>query len=277
MKRLAKATLCGLYKYSGAMFLQERLAQWRGRSYVPIIVFHRVTDEIPWDGLTVNTVWFRRFCQLMQRRFQVVTLDQALDWLEGKRSLAPRSVAITFDDCYRDNLYAARTLADHGLPATFFIPSAYPGTDHVFPWDAGLPRLENLTWAEIREMARLGHDVGSHTVHHADLGEMPTDQAEHELTWSRRTLQERLERPVRFFAFPYGAPNNCPAALLPAVARAGYRASFSAFGGFTTSNQLGQVLPREPAPNFRSLLNLELHLSGCLDWMYAMKRTVGLS
>ena len=44
-------------------------------------------------------------------------------------------MAITFDDCYRDNLFAARVLAEHGLPATFFIPTKYVGTDQVFPWD----------------------------------------------------------------------------------------------------------------------------------------------
>lgn len=276
MKQLAKAALCGAYKYSGAMFLQERLAAWRGRAFVPIILFHRVTDDIPADGLTVSTAWFRRFCRLVQRSFHAVTLNQTLDWLDGRIALPRRSVAITFDDCYRDNLPAARVLAEHGLPATFFIPSAYVGTDHVFPWDAGLPRLPNLTWDDVHEIVRLGHDIGSHTVHHANMAELDAEQAEFELRESRGVIEARLQRPVRYFAYPYGGRGNLRPDQLGRVEAAGYRACFSAHGGFVTADQRGQVLPREAAPPFRSLLNLELHLAGCLDWMYAFKRKVGL-
>ena len=42
--------------------------------------------------------------------------------------LPRRAVAVTFDDCYRDYLAAARVLAEHGLPACFFIPTGYVGT-----------------------------------------------------------------------------------------------------------------------------------------------------
>ena len=45
---------------------------------------------------------------------------------------------------------------------------------------------------------------------------------------------------------------------------------------FVRPGMVGQVLPREPMPNFRSLLNLELHLSGCLDWFYGLKRKAGM-
>ncbi len=37
-----------------------------------------------------------------------------------------------------------------------------------------------------------------------------------------------------------------------------------------------RVLPRVPVPDFHSLLHLELHLRGCLDWYYALKRRAGL-
>jgi len=71
---------------------------------------------------------------------------------------ARRTVAITFDDCYRDNLAAARVLAEHGLPATFFISDEYVGTDHVFPWDADLKKMPNLSWKDVHEMQQLGHE-----------------------------------------------------------------------------------------------------------------------
>ena len=41
-----------------------------------VVLFHRVTDEIPVDGLTVTTAWFRGFCALMRDRFHVVRLSE---------------------------------------------------------------------------------------------------------------------------------------------------------------------------------------------------------
>ena len=276
MKQLAKHSLLGLYKYSGVLGAQERLSYRAGNAYVAILLFHRVTDEIPSDGLTVTTGWFRGFCQIMQKRFNVVSLAEAMDLLESGNKPARRTVAITFDDCYRDNLFAARILAEHNLPACFFIPTAYPGTQHVFDWDKHLPQMANLTWDEIREMAELGHEIGSHTVHHANMAQVSTEQARHELVDSKKTLEDRLGRPVQWFAYPYGGRENFLPERLPMVYEAGYRGCFSGFGGFAYPPLNGQIVPREAVPYFRSLLNLEVHLTGCLDWMYALKRKVGM-
>jgi hypothetical protein len=51
---------------------------------------------------------------------------------------------------------------------------------------------------------------------------------------------------------------------------------FSGFGGFFYPWMKSQIIPRVPVPYFRSLLNLELYLTGCLDWVYALKRKVGM-
>lgn len=276
MKSLAKNALWGLYKYSGLMRTQEAISSWAGKSFMTIVLFHRVTDEVPEDGLTVTTEWFRGFCRLMQRRFQVVPLDEMVTLLEeGRPRPRRRLVAITFDDCYRDNLFAARALAEHGLPATFFIPTQFVGTRHVFPWDEGLKQMDNLSWDEVREMARLGHDLGSHTASHPNMAELTEDQTRHELAESKNVLEEQLRRPVKYFAYPFGQKKNFLPERLSLVREAGYRACFSGFGGFVYPSRKDKIIPREPVPYFRSLLNLELHLTGCLDWLYALKKKVG--
>ncbi|MBI3822939.1 MAG: polysaccharide deacetylase family protein [Planctomycetes bacterium] len=276
MKSLAKSTLYGLYKYTGAMAVQERLAYWSGRRFMSVVLFHRVTDAIPEDGLTVSTAWFRGFCKLMRDRFHVVSLATLHRMLMTGQTPPLRTVAITFDDCYRDNLAAARVLALHRLPATFFIPTKYVGTDHVFPWDTGLTQMPNLTWQHVKEMQDLGHEIGSHTVSHPDLGVISPAKARREMADSKKTLEDKLQRPVRWFAYPFGGRGNFRPEYLPLTRELGYDACFSAVSGFIQPHLRGQILPREAMPYFRSLLNLELHLSGCLDWFYGMKRRVGL-
>ena len=276
MKSLAKSTLFGLYKYSGAMHAQERLAYFSGRRFMSVVLFHRVTDEIPVDGLTVSTAWFRGFCQLMRDRFHVVPLAELHRMLMSGSTPPLRTVAITFDDCYRDNLFAARVLAEHRLPATFFIPTKFIGTDHVFPWDVGLKRMANLTWADIKEMQQLGHEIGSHTVSHPDLGVLDPAETRRELADSKKTLEDALQRQVRWLAYPFGGRNNFRPEYLPLALELGYEACFSALSGFIQPHLRGQILPREAMPYFQSLTNLELHLSGCLDWFYQARRRVGL-
>jgi peptidoglycan/xylan/chitin deacetylase (PgdA/CDA1 family) len=276
MKVLSKNALCGLYKYSGAMRAQETVARWAGRSFISVLLFHRVSDEIAPDGLTVSTRWFRDCCRMLERGFRVVSVADVIRLLESGEQPPKRTVAITFDDCYRDNLFAARILAEHNLPATFFLPAKYVGTDHVFDWDRNLTRMANLSWGDVQEMVRLGHEIGSHTFSHADLGQADEEQTRFELVESKRTLEERLERPVRWFAYPFGGRENFRVERLPLVVEAGYDACFSGFGGVVYPSMRGEVLPRVPTPSFPSVLNLEVHLTGCLDWFYALKRQVGL-
>jgi peptidoglycan/xylan/chitin deacetylase (PgdA/CDA1 family) len=272
MKDLAKTTLLNIYKYSGAMAIQERVSYCAGHSFLPILLFHRVTDDIPPDGLTVTTDWFRGLCELLVKRFHVVSLSEAMDLLETRKQLPRRTVALTFDDCYQNNLFAARLLAEYKLPACFFIPTAFPGTDHVFPWDRGLKQMANLTWKDIEEIADLGHEVGSHTVSHADLAKMSMEEMRRELVDSKQTLEKHLGRPLKWFAYPFGSHVHFPPERLSLVFEAGYRGCFSGYGGFVYPGMRDQIIPRIAVPYFRSLLHLELHLAGCLTWMYALKR-----
>ena len=272
MKDLAKTALLTVYKYSGAIAAQERMAYLLGSQFIPILLLHRVTDEIPPDGVTVTTAWFRGLCEMLSKRFHVVALREAMQYINSGRRWPRRMIAITFDDCYRDNLFAARELTRYGLPACFFIPTAFPGTAHVFHWDTELKRMPNLTWDDIREIAGMGHEIGSHTVHHADMSQLSEQDARRELSESKQTLEKHLGQPVRWFAYPFGAPSNFIPQRLPLIYEAGYEGCFSGYGGFVYPSMKHQVIPRVPVPSFRSLLNLELYLTGCLDWVYVLKR-----
>jgi peptidoglycan/xylan/chitin deacetylase (PgdA/CDA1 family) len=273
MKTLAKSALCALYKYSGILRAGEALGQ---QSFLAVLLFHRVTDEIPEDGLTVSTRRFAGVCRMLRRHFNVVPLAEIFRLRATGAHFPRRTLAITFDDCYRDNLFAARILAEQQLPACFFIPTAFVGTDHVFDWDRGLKRMANLNWDEVREMAGLGHEIGSHTVTHADMARVSLEQARHELIESKQVLEARLDRPVRWFAYPFGGKENFRADRVPLVAEAGYDGLVSGFDGFLYPQASNPIVPRVPVPSFPSLLNLEVHLRGGLDWYYSLRRRAGL-
>jgi peptidoglycan/xylan/chitin deacetylase (PgdA/CDA1 family) len=274
MKDFVKAAVCGSYKYSGLMWLQETFTRTLKGAAMSIVVFHRVSDDLPEDDLTVSTWRFDALCRMFRRRFNVVSLAEVFRMVRGREPFPARTLAITFDDGYRDNLFAARTLSRYGLPACFFITTSYVGSAKEFGWDESAQPIPKLTWDEVREMDRLGFEIGSHTHSHADLGRVPVETVRYELAESKRILENELRRRVRWFAFPFGRADCFPAERWPLVQEAGYDGAVSVFGKSIDRDTDPRMLPRYGVPAC-SPLTLEVELSGCLTWLRALRQRVG--
>ncbi|NHW44452.1 MAG: polysaccharide deacetylase family protein [Candidatus Verstraetearchaeota archaeon] len=112
-------------------------------------------------------------------------------------------VALTFDDGYKKHLDVARHLAKRGIKATFFVIAGlkeYMGKELLSP-------------AEIKEIASLGHEIGSHTMTHIDMTKAPEDVIVRELVESKKYLTELVGAEVTSFAYPYGPHSGLAAKL----------------------------------------------------------------
>lgn len=132
-----------------------------------------------------------------------------------------RTVVITFDDGYADNLFAVDELLRRGMHATWFVVSGSIGRHPSWPaTDRPAGRLLNA--AELREMQSVGMEIGSHTVSHVRLTELDEVRRRSELVDSRREIEDVLGNAISSFAFPYGAwDRDC----VKAVEQAGYRSA----------------------------------------------------
>ena len=69
--------------------------------------------------------------------------------------------------------------------------------------DVEAPRTSlMMTWDQVRQFARQGHAVGSHTMTHPNIAHVEEADVERELAESRRRLEEQLSSPVVHFAYP---------------------------------------------------------------------------
>jgi peptidoglycan/xylan/chitin deacetylase (PgdA/CDA1 family) len=85
-----------------------------------------------------------------------------------------------------------------------------------------------LSWQMLREMQASGLlTVGSHTMRHPMLGCLGVEEVEAELAGSRARLEEMLDIPVEFLAYPYGQDWEIGPHSAPSARRAGYKAAFS--------------------------------------------------
>lgn len=91
-----------------------------------VLIYHRVGREADQLRPRVATAEeFRGQMRLMARLFRPCRLLEGLRLLRERR-LPPRSVAVTFDDGYADNVEVALPiLREAGVPATFFVATAY--------------------------------------------------------------------------------------------------------------------------------------------------------
>jgi peptidoglycan/xylan/chitin deacetylase (PgdA/CDA1 family) len=99
-------------------------------------MYHRVASPSvdPW-GLAVHPDRFAAQLDVLRRRRTPMTVSGMVDRLDQGR-LPDDAVAVSFDDGYADNLFAARPrLAAAGVPATLFLTAGAIGQPREFWWD----------------------------------------------------------------------------------------------------------------------------------------------
>jgi peptidoglycan/xylan/chitin deacetylase (PgdA/CDA1 family) len=220
----------------------------RFRTHMTIVAFHRVSDELPGDGLTCSSASFEAFCRFFARHFRVLALSEQL---AAGHDLGG-TLSITFDDGYRDNIeVAAPILRKLRLPATFFVTTGFIGSQVVPPWDQHLPRQPGwMTWDQVRSLAAMGFEIGSHTDTHLDLARADSQIARADLATSRRKLADALGAPVRLFAYPFGGADHITPVARELVREAGFSCCASCHGG---------VNPTTPDP-------FDLRRIGIAEW-----------
>ncbi|OLT32011.1 hypothetical protein BJF79_36545 [Actinomadura sp. CNU-125] len=109
------------------------------------------------------------------------------------RAAATTVVSLTFDDGVRDQYDNARpVLDDHGMDGTFYINSARVDTPGY------------MSQAQLQTMASGGHEIGGHTITHANVPSLPEEEKQRQVCDDRVALLN-LGFEVTSFAYPYGA------------------------------------------------------------------------
>ena len=102
------------------------------------------------------------------------------------------TVTTSWDDGHSADLRVADLLAAHGLKGTFYVAFNHPGSKEISDQD-------------IRILSRMGMEIGSHTLTHRLLTGRPAAEVRHELSESKRRLEDILGTPVSAFSYPQGA------------------------------------------------------------------------
>jgi peptidoglycan/xylan/chitin deacetylase (PgdA/CDA1 family)/folate-dependent phosphoribosylglycinamide formyltransferase PurN len=231
--------------YSGVYHLAKLYHRF-SRSRAAIYLHHRV-NEYSKDVLTVDVETFTSQLLAIRKHYRFTSTAVLVDSVRNGSPLIPTTVAIHFDDCYRDVLTnGAPILRALGIPACAFVNSGYVDTERTFPHDVMDSPFPHPLFrsCDLQEWVNLGFEIGAHTVNHVDLGTCPDELARVEIGECGKALESIIGKPVQFFSFPFGREDNITASAKQSVENAGYSALFSAHGGFVEIGTDPYDIPR---------------------------------
>ena len=194
-----------------------------GYQLVPVLTYHDIGPQTKGRLVLAAKAFTEQMRYLKANRYRVITLAEFHEFLQLKRQLPRRAVVLTFDDGYRSFLtHAYPVLKELGFTATLFVYTDYVGTGR-----------NALGWDDLARLTAEGFQVEGHTKSHGDLRRQPGEsEAEHarrlraELESSQRLFQQRLGRPAKFLAYPFGAADE---AVLAYTRESGFVAGLTVF------------------------------------------------
>jgi len=237
MKKILWIALTALWVNCSSPALAGDAIATSAAQSLPILVYHQIATEGddshfgPVNGpISISLSKFEtQLRYLSDHGFTTLSMDEVVSFLKGK-TFPEKIVAIHFDDGLKSALKAVPVLNRYGFKATFWI---------IAGKGIGWPHMD---WDEIEALARNPNfDIFSHTMTHPwkDNETLPdwiegrtpgmgTEQARWELTESRRVLEQKLQRPIPYLAWPAGKYND---KLIRLAQEAGYQALLTIDGG----------------------------------------------
>ena len=218
-----------------------------GSSKVPVLMYHEISPaDVPGDDVHISLSRFRGHMRyLADNGYRTLTLDELVAMTEGQ-DIDDKAVVITLDDGWKSQLKVLPILRHYNFKAVFFV---FPGKGIEDPWG------DYMDWNSLREISDdPNFEVQAHSMTHpwavdSNLvtwvnGETPgkgISDAEYELMESKVILQQRLNTPVNYFAWPAGLYNSH---LINMARDAGYDALFTVVGDGVTTGTDKWEIPR---------------------------------
>lgn len=113
-----------------------------------------------------------------------------------------KSIVITFDDGYKDNLTNALPILEkYNIPATIYIATSFIGKK-----EHGLEMLnsENIKFLSNHPLI----EIGSHTHSHTDLSKMNDTQIHKDIIEAKNILENMTGKEILHFSYPRGRYNQ---------------------------------------------------------------------
>ena len=226
-------------------------------------MYHNVDAKAGFN--TVSAENFERQLRYVQQHWQLTDMDTYVRECHTNPHLA----TVTFDDAYY-NLYTfgQGVLNELKIPVTVFVPVYHVGSDNC--WDEEIPgyqKIETLSWLGIEELSQNPlFTFGSHGMTHVSLRHLSKEETVKDLQESKQLLEDHLQKPVNYFAFPFGQRKDFGCATPELLQQIGYKAAFTTLWKLNNLHENPyrlrrvEVKPTDTLEDFQRYLNPKVDL-----------------
>ena len=239
----------------------------------PILTYHHVGPRphgVRLKGLYVSSALFsKQIAELRDEGFATKPYGQPglhhaspateeartrLSALQSGSRASGKTVFLTFDDGFVDVLqHAMAAMRQHGFTGIQFLVADLLGKTSEWQTPSGEIPGQLMDKSQVREWLSAGNQIGSHTLTHPRLSQMPSERANEEITASKKKLEDAFGVPVHHFCYPYGDWNDEVKELVRA---AGYKTACTTRFGVNASGtdpfMLNRITARYQSRNWKN-------------------------
>lgn len=169
---------------------------------LPILMYHNVCHHITdSEGLTIAAdVLEAQFAYLAMKGYNTFHFSE-LEAFSKNKTLPKKSVVITFDDVYENQLELAYPLLKkYHLKATFFIPFKY--VDGVDSWNDGSQKI--MSSSQLKSLDESVVELGLHSFSHDNYSKMSIEEINLDFEKCKDFVKKHQLPVNNVLAYPYG-------------------------------------------------------------------------
>ena len=224
---------------------------------ISVICYHSISEEKL--SLAVSPkVFDEQISFLKKNKYVFVTIDDIIDFINKKKFLPKKAVAITFDDGYADLYFnALPILKKYKIPVTIFIVL----DKLAFKNNTGV-KLDLLSTLQIKEMKRHNIDFQFHSKSHLLLDRLTTKEMKSELF---------NDENFNYFAYPGG---HYAGEAIEALKLIGFKGAFTIRPGLIKNNINPFLINRNVILRSMPLWQFKIRITKAIDWYFNFSRRV---
>ena len=169
---------------------------------IPGLLFHSISST---NRLALSTVKKNKLKAILSNLkasgYTPLTIEEAFfQRSETAVTHSRRPILLTFDDgCRSFYTQALPLLEEMNIKTTIFPVAGFLGLSSS--WDV-MPSFKHLSKSEVKEISALGHEIGSHSLTHADFSYLRPADLTKELNDSKNILEDIVGKKVSSLSFP---------------------------------------------------------------------------
>lgn len=172
-----------------------------------ILQYHHVSNDTPKSTSVTPEQFTEQMTYLAENNFNVIPLSEVIESIKNNQALPKKSIAITFDDGYKDIAQNAHPiLKSFGFPYTLFV--AVQPIKHKYG--------DMMSWEQLIELSKDGAEIANHSWNHEHLADRNANETK--AAWLKRTeenilktenaIKEATGQNLKILAYPYGEYNQ---------------------------------------------------------------------